>query len=108
MNSRESSEHIIIPEASLAVVTLKSEHNISLVPDRVIHAKRFIDTDALAQYKNRLAFNKKICAELTKESTQFLKKAKAVHDKLEQLYIEEMDFKKANTFANKFIERVIV
>ncbi len=108
MNCRESAEHIIIPAASLAVVTLKSEHNISLVPDRVIHAKRFIDTEALANHKNRIAFNKKVCSELTKESIDFLKKAKAVHDKLEQLYIEEMNFKKANTFANKFIERVIV
>lgn len=106
MKSRDCCEHIIIPEASLSVITIKSEHPISIVPDRIIHAKRFIDTAALAEHKNRLCYNKKVCRELTEESICFLKKAKAVHDKLEKLYIEEMDFEKANEFVDRFIEKI--
>ncbi len=103
MKSKDFSEHIIIPEVSLAVITLKSEHPITLIPDRIIHSKRFCDCEALSKNRNSLSFNKKASAELLTESIGFLKKAKAVHDKLERLYIEEMDFERANEFTERFI-----
>ncbi|MCM1544046.1 MAG: hypothetical protein NC110_02000 [Ruminococcus sp.] len=106
MKPRDCCEHIIIPEVGLAVMTVKAEHKSKLLADRLIHAKRFIEPKAISSHKNRLAFNKKVCAELISQSVTFLKKAKQVHDELEKCYIESMDFDGINRFADEFVMKL--
>lgn len=101
-------EHIIIPEASLAVISVKSEHPTEISFDRLIHAQRFIDQSAIKEQRNRLAFNKKLTSELVSESVSFLKKAKEIHDRLETCYVDSMDFSKADEFEAEFIAKVIL
>lgn len=102
----ENTEHIIIPEINLSIVTVKKRHNMKILPDRLIHAERFLDTEEIARYKNKLSYSSKICDELIKESVFYLNKAKETHDKLEKCYIETMDFEKLNEFEERFIENV--
>ena len=104
MKPKECSEHIIIPEVGLAVITMKAEHKTKLAADRLIHAKRFLDQGAVASHKNRLSFNKKVSIELIEQSIAFLRKAKAVHDDLERCYIENMDFAGINKFCDEFVK----
>ncbi|MCM1364757.1 MAG: hypothetical protein NC122_05510 [Faecalibacterium sp.] len=107
MKPKDCCEHIIIPEVGLAVVTVKSEHNMKLASDRLIHAKRFIDKQAITAHKNRLTMGKKLSSELVSQSVMFLKKAKEVHDRLESCYVENMNFDGINEFSKKFVERVV-
>lgn len=102
----ELSEHIIIPEISLSVVTVKKRHGISLVPDRLIHTERFLHAQELSKHKNKLTYSEKICNELIKESVFYLKKAKATHDRLEKCYIDAMDFERLEEYEESFISEV--
>lgn len=100
-------EHIIIPELSLALLTVKSEHCMTVEADRLIHARRFFVSDVLKSKRNRLSFAKKAVKELTDESICLLNKAKATHDRLERFYGEAMDFDALNRFTKEFIDREI-
>lgn len=99
-------EHIIIPEANLSVVTVKKGHNMHLSSSRLIHTERFLFTEAISENKNKLTYSRKICKELIKESVYYLKKAKETHDKLEECYVEAMDFQRLNEFEERFISEV--
>lgn len=96
-------EHLIIPEKNLCILTVKSEHNTGIPCDRLIHAKRFLH-EGIRNSKTLLKFDKRLKAELINEAVEKLKKAKAVHDELEKLYIESMDFRRMNEFCDGFIE----
>lgn len=100
-------EHILIPELSLALLTVKSCHPISLQFDRLIHARRFITSDVLQARKNRLSFSRRTVRELTDESITLLGKAKATHDRLERYYIDAMDFEALDRFTTEFIDREV-
>lgn len=102
MKPKEDCEHLIIPEISLALVTLRSVHNVKLSVDRMIHARRFLK-DGAALRSRRLNLNRGLALELTQSAVEMLSKAKAVHDELEKLYIQSMDFEKLNDFSEKFI-----
>ncbi len=95
-------EHLIIPEASLALATKKSAHGELPFVSRTIHARRFMQEDA-ALFKNRLLLCQTLTERLTSSAVELLSQAKAVHDKLERIYMESMDFKKLNEFSEKFI-----
>lgn len=100
-------EHIILPELSLALLTVKSCHRICVQFDRLIHARRFLTSDVLQSRKNRLHFGRKAVDELTEESIALLKKAKTTHDRLESYYIDAMDFDGLDRFTAEFIDREV-
>lgn len=100
-------EHILIPKLSLALLTVKSSHEIFVPFDRLIHARRFITSNVLKDRKNRLAFGKKTESELINESIALLSKAKETHDRLESFYTEAMDFRALDRFTEEFIDREI-
>lgn len=93
-------EHIIIPEAHLALITLKAAHKTELECDRIIHAKRFLKDD-LSAHLLALRFNRKLIKELMAEAVKALTQAKATHDKLEKIYAEAMDFSSLEKYCEK-------
>lgn len=105
MRPRGDCEHIIIPEISLALITVKKEHNTALECDRLIHCKRFM-REELENYGKRLRRSRKLCSHLIGESVASLKKAKEIHDKLEKEYIEAMDFQALNDYADIITEEM--
>lgn len=105
MKPKGDCEHIIIPEINLALVSLKKDHNISLDFDRIIHCKRFMHEE-IESYKQKIRWSKKICSHLISESISSLKNAKAVHDKLEQEYIEAMNFKALDKYTDTITEEI--
>lgn len=100
MNPTES-EHLLIPEKGIAVVRLSGAAG-EIPCDRVIHTGRFMHDEF---YKNRalMKFNSKIRDELIREAVMRLKKAKEIHDKLEEIYIDAMNFEGLNEFTEEFI-----
>ena len=105
MKPKGDCEHIIIPEISLALITLKKEHPVTLSCDRIIHSGRFMHEGAEA-YRQQIRWSKKICSHLIGESINSLKNAKAVHDKLEKEYIEAMDFDALNDYTDILTEEI--
>lgn len=99
-------EHIIIPEAGLALISERKGHRTNLEYDRVIHSKRFM-YEGVEKHKKRLVFNRKLQNELINESITCLKKAKEVHDSLEKIYIETMDFPALSKLAQKISDEFV-
>lgn len=99
-------EHIIIPEAKLALITLKTAHKTELECDRIIHARRFLNSD-LSSAAITLRVNRRLIKELSAEAIDALSQAKATHDKLEKLYSEAMDFYSLEKFCESFVSGLL-
>lgn len=100
MSPKGECEHIIIPEAGLALISIRNAHKTNLSCDRIIHSGRFL-YEGSEDHRKRLSFNRKLQNELIKEAVLCLKKAKEVHDSLEKIYIEAMDFDALSKVAQK-------
>jgi hypothetical protein len=98
-------EHIIIPKLSLAFVTendyIKFDTDV-----RRTHARRFTSNKLIHHSQNRIKFNLKITKILLNSASENLKKAKAVHDDLEECYKAIMDYDTLNKFTEDFINKL--
>lgn len=103
MSPKGECEHIIIPKAGLALISCRKGHNTELEADRVIHVRRFLSDD-ISRHKKRLIFNRKLQNELIEESITCLKKAREVHDNLEKIYMNAMDFSALSQLAQKMAD----
>ncbi|MBO4694016.1 MAG: hypothetical protein J5659_06485 [Clostridia bacterium] len=102
----ELTDHILIPELSLAFVT-ENEFIKFDVDTRRIHSRRFADNKALKAYRARMLFNRRVSRELLLGAVSNLKRAKEVHDELEKYYINAMDFKSLTEFAMGFAKEIL-
>lgn len=86
-------DHLLIPDCGLALLTENPFHDFSsLVPDRRIHAKRFLEVEGMRSFKKRLAFNQKAAAQMIEQAVGSLQDNKLLHDRLEKIYLSAMDF----------------
>ena len=98
-------EHIIIPTLSLAFVS--ENDKIKFATDiRRTHARRFTSNKLLHNSQSRLKLNGKIIKSLLNSATENLKKAKAIHDELEEHYKKIMDYDALNNFSEEFMEKL--
>lgn len=100
----DTSEHLLIPEKGIALVRINGVSGETEC-DRVIHASRFTD-ESFREVRSIIRFNARIKKELINESIRCLKKAKTVHDDLEKIYIDAMDFDRLNKFYDEFITQL--
>ncbi len=101
-------ETLLLPDLKLGFVVknqfLPSGTFKSLnIEHKVIHTKRFMDREKLLNNKNLINFNTKICKEFLFESSNTLFKAKKVHDEIEAIYSESMNYSKVNKITQKLI-----
>ena len=66
-----------------------------------INTLRFLNCEALKEYRNRIRFYKKMQKELINDAVTEFKKIKKLHDDLESIYIKEMDFGGVNKLIKK-------
>ncbi|MBR5826001.1 MAG: hypothetical protein IKY78_02835 [Clostridia bacterium] len=98
-------EHIIIPDAGIALITLKNEHPFTLIPDRTIHCDRFLKEE-VSEHRQSLRLNLKLKSLLVAEAVQMLKKARETHDLLEKEYRKAMDFDALGEYTTEFINKI--
>lgn len=98
-------EHIIIPDAGLAVVTVKKEHPFTVQADRVIHCDRFV-REEVSEYRQTLKLNLKLKNLLIGESVEMLMQARQIHDLLEKEYAKAMDFDALTEYTEEFINKI--
>ena len=106
MSPKGECEHIIIPKAGIALISERKNHRTNLSCDRVIHAKRFL-YEGTEAHKKRLSFNRKLQNELISEGVNCLRKAREIHDSLEKIYIENMDFTALGQLAQKITDEFV-
>lgn len=98
--------HVIIPELSMAVVTSNFECRFKFKAEKKISVSRFLKHGLDEDYGRELEFNHDISDMLFACCTETLKKAKNIHDNLEDYYIRQMDFSKVDNLTKDLIKRI--
>jgi hypothetical protein len=71
-----------------------------------INMKRFIDLEEIRQNKQKIRFGKKCSEMLLDGATEALGQSLKLHQNLEKMYIEAMDFIKLNQYINEFTDKM--
>ncbi|HWP50396.1 MAG TPA: hypothetical protein VN626_01740 [Clostridia bacterium] len=97
----ERLEQLIFPELSLAFLTTNERLMVACEPQRIINARRFTDKKVLADYKNRIAFNRKAARQMFQQSHSLLQNAQIVHAELELCYDNALDLARFNQLCEQ-------
>ncbi len=95
----ERTEHIFIPELSLAFITSTKSHAYTGRYFRKIDLDSAIDKTVLKEKKNRLSLLLKLRNSILDDACSVMREAKLVHDKLESLYHPYIDFSALSDFS---------
>lgn len=104
MNPNGSPEHILIPELSLAFIT-SSDLSYDGPYARNIRLDGYIND--LKSDRARIRFNKKTASCLIDEAVQSMAHAKAIHDEIELVYRDYVDFDGVMALAEKHLDRLL-
>lgn len=102
-------EHLVIPELSLAFLTANRFHPMEadgFLPYRVIHASRFIPIEAMRARKQHLRFHQRMAGAILEEAVAALAAAKTVHDDIEAIYGEAMDYRAIDRKAADVLQQI--
>ena len=102
-------EHLWIPDLKVAVITSTWPHKF---PSDGDSRCRYIPTDALLKheqslYSDTLKEARLVFLDLWERSIGWLNKAKKLHNELEKLYVDSMDFNKVTQLRNSILHRLI-
>ena len=97
--------HIALPEINLAFATSNRLHTFEPQNAYRIDLKRF--TDLSEEDLVRCKKAEKVKDECLSEALAALSREKALHDDLEEYYIDAMDFRKLNQYTNKVIKEIL-
>lgn len=106
LNNNDVFEHILIPELKLAFLSATPINGLSLAVKQPVNFRRFYDKSVIREKKARIKFNENASVNLRDEAVQSLANAKSEHDKLEQYYINSVDFDSVNRICYSMISRI--
>ncbi len=95
----ERTEHLLLPECDVAFTVISDEHCAIAATERAVHTERFMPADFIKENKQRFSFSRKSIASFTDLAAEEMRRAKSVHDRLEECYISAMDFDAVNQIA---------
>lgn len=98
-------EHIIIPELSVAISVCNPFHAVDAT-ERAVHTERFMQKEFIESNRRRIRENRRFCKELTAEAAHEMAQAKEIHDELERYYVSAMDFDAVGEMAKKTVGRI--
>ena len=100
----ETPQALFLPEADFGV--LHTEVRSDAQGTRTLRAERFYDREALSEAGARLRFVRKAKRDLLGQAVALVRRAKAVHDDLEALYAEAMDFDAVRRIGDELIGEI--
>ena len=98
--------HVIFPNERIGFFTDNARQSFKPCAHKTLRSARFEQEDAALSGRQRLLFNKKAAAQFLGDGTALLDKAKRVHDELEQLYIDAMDFDRVDQMTEALAKKI--
>jgi len=95
-------EHVVFPRDGVAFVTSNKIHAFEPLQAHRIHLDRFLDQSDWD--RKRSSHAERLISENLKQASHTLGREKALHDDLEDFYVDAMDFKKLNQQTIKLIK----
>lgn len=102
----ERTEHIFVPELRLGFMTKNRRHGFDILPYRTLHSKRFYDDKKYLCHKHRIKFALRCASSLIAEASKCMADAKKVHDELEEIYINAMNFSDVDMLTEKILSKI--
>ncbi|MGB9868153.1 MAG: PRK06851 family protein [Bacillota bacterium] len=104
----EKPEHIVIEEAGIALTKSIEPHTYQPGPnDIIVDMDSCLDFGALDSVAEVFATDNRLFGDLFYTAIEFIRKAKAVHDQMEQYYIPCMDFEGITKLREKTLARIL-
>lgn len=103
----DRAEHLLIPQLGLGFVTSTAALPYPGRPYRRIRVDAMADPELLRENKARLKLSRRMQQSLIEEAVQALKRAKAGHDVLEELYNPHVDFDGVYRQADAIVEEMM-
>lgn len=100
-------EHLLIPDLSLAFLSVCPALPYGKRPYRRIHMDAMADPELARRNKARLRFSRKVSAALLGEAVDSLAQAKTMHDDLEALYNPYVDFSRVYQTADELAALIL-
>lgn len=101
----ERAVHVAIPDLDTAFVTSNKFCSFDPQGARSINIKRFLNPD-IAATAARIRFDNKLMGRCIDRALAELKRAKSLHDDLEEIYISAMDYGKVDSLTIQTISRL--
>ena len=101
-------EHLIIPELSLAFLSVPPGLPYHNRPYRKIRMDSMADPDLIRRNKTRLRFSRKVSSALIDEAVESLAQAKSMHDNLEALYNPHVNFELVYHIADELSKAILI
>lgn len=103
-------EHLLIPELSLAFITLNPYHDMDTTgldaEIKTLEMCEFIDWNRTEPFMDTIRSYEEQIGMLINQTVGLLKKAKAEHDLLESFYIPNMNFQKIEELKTEIIGKI--
>ncbi len=92
MSPYDKLELLEIPALSLCFTLISFFAPVRIETAKKVNMLRFYDKEKLAQTKNRMSFSRRATLQLLTQASVLIAEAKAVHDKIEDVYKSNVDF----------------
>ncbi|PWM41042.1 MAG: hypothetical protein DBX52_02415 [Clostridiales bacterium] len=102
-------QHLIIPEASLSIVSKDGLFPIAIPEENIvkkISMQAMISREYLEEHKNKLAFIKRLEREILNLASEKLEEARSVHMEIEREYAKGTDFEATAHLKQKLINNI--
>jgi len=104
----ERVDHLYIRETGTAVITSTWPHLYTPAPeDRIIDTNPFVDLSRLAAYQEEIEGARSGFVAAMEREIAHLRKAKQLHDELEQLYIPHIDFAAIEQVRQRTLQEIL-
>ncbi len=98
--------HIFVPELEVGIFTGDALNSVSSSKAMVLDLNRAADRYLMDEYVQEMDNCRRAMSRQTEEACEIIMSAKTLHDKLESLYIPNMDFAKAGKMTEEIIEEL--
>ena len=98
--------HVIFPNERIGFFTDNFLQSFKPYAHKTLRSSRFEKQEDALSIRQRLLFNKKAASQFIGDGVALLDKAKRVHDELEQLYIDAMDFDRVDKITEDLAKEI--
>lgn len=101
-------ECLIFPQSGIAFAVCNSDHPLDKLSSncKKINSMRFLDKKIISSNSRLLNSDKKLQQNLLHESIDNLRKAKEIHDIIENYYVSSTDFSEIDRISEKLVDEI--
>lgn len=106
-NKNNRSEHIIVPEIGLGIITSNNFHRYEGECFKRISSTRFLDSEKMKKHKARIGFNLNAEKELSGQAFYLLDEARKCREEYSEIYSRSYDKEKIQSLEKETVKEIL-